>query len=95
MASVDVYLVHHVRHAAFLDGRPTEHRGEDGELIWDEEDGDDLKFLGVFSTEAKAQRAIAYAQTQPGFRDEPDCFVVAEYTVDESHWNEGFVCVPR
>jgi hypothetical protein len=34
---VDVFLLWHVRHA-FLDGTPTQHRDEDGTLIWDEED---------------------------------------------------------
>lgn len=91
---VDVYLLWHVRHAPFLDGRPTEHRGEDGELIWDEEDGDDLKILGAYSTEQKAQDRLVRARELPGFRDEPDCFLVDQYTLDEDRWTEGFVTVP-
>jgi hypothetical protein len=91
---VDVYLLWHVRHAPFLDGRPTEHRGEDDELIWDEEDGDDLKILGAYSGEQKAKERLVRARELPGFRDEPDCFLIDPYTLDEDRWNEGFVTVP-
>lgn len=93
---MDVYLVHHIHHAAFLDGRPTQHRDESGELIWDQQDGDDLKVLGIFSSEAAADRVIERAREQPGFRDEPDCFLVTPYTVDESdQWVDGFVSEPH
>ena len=92
---MDIFLLWHVRHAPFPDGRPTRHRGEEGELEWDEEDGDDLKVLGVYSTEQKAQDRIVRAGTLPGFRDEPDCFLVDRYTLDEDQWAEGFVTEPR
>ncbi len=91
---MDVYLLWHVRHAPFLDGRLTEHRGEDGALIWDEEDGDDLKILGAYSSEQKAQERLVRAGELPGFRDEPDCFLVDTYTLDEDRWTDGFITVP-
>ena len=92
---VDVFLLWHVRHARFLDGAPTQHRDQDGELTWDEEAGDDLKILGVYSTEQRAQDRIARARTLPGFRDEPDCFWVDRYTLDEDMWDEGFSTARR
>jgi hypothetical protein len=91
---VDIYLLWHVRHVPFLDGRAIEHRGEDGELIWDEEDWDDLKILGAYSTKQKAQERLLRSRGLPGFRDEPDCFLVDQYTLDEDRWTEGFVTVP-
>jgi hypothetical protein len=91
---VDVYLLWHVRHAPFLDGRPTEHRGTDGALVWDEQDGDDVKLLGVYSTEQKARESLARARELPGFRDEPDCFLIDPYTLDKDDWAEGFVTAP-
>jgi hypothetical protein len=95
-ARVDVYLLTHIHHAAFLDGSPTQHRGGDGELIWDEQDGDDLKTLGIFSSESAAERVIELARKQPGFRDEPDCFLITRYTVDDGDdWAEGFVSLPH
>ena len=91
---MEVFLLWHVRHARWLDGRPTTHRDDAGELIWCEEDGDDLKILGVYSSQARAQERIQRAGALPGFRDEPDCFFVSHYTVDRDEWNDGFTSVP-
>lgn len=52
---MQVFLLWHVRHARDLDGSPAVHRDDSGELVWDEEDGDDLKLLGVYSTEQRAR----------------------------------------
>jgi hypothetical protein len=91
----DVFLLWHVRHAGYLDGSPTAHRDDDGVLAWDEEDGDDVKLLGAYSTEALAADRIERARQLPGFRDEPGCFQVGRYTVDQDEWTEGFVSIPR
>jgi hypothetical protein len=92
---VDVFLLWHVRHAPYVDGRPTRHRDENGQLDWDEEEGDDLKILGVYRTEASAEDRVVRARSLPGFRDEPDCFLVDQYTLDQDRWTDGFVTVPR
>jgi hypothetical protein len=92
---MEVFLLWHVRHARNLDGSPTAHRGEDGELIWDEEDGDDLKILGAYSTEQRAEERIERARWLPGFRDEPDCFHLDRYVLDEDRWTDGFVTIAR
>jgi hypothetical protein len=92
---MDVYLVHHVHHAAWLDERPTAHRGADGELAWDEQDGDDLKLLGVFFSEERADACVARARVLPGVRDEPDCFLVAAHAVDQEEWTERYVSEAR
>jgi hypothetical protein len=57
-----VILLWHVRHARNLDGSPTVHRDESGELTWDEWDGDDLKLLGVYSTEQRVKDRIERAR---------------------------------
>ncbi|MEU4481688.1 hypothetical protein AB0F68_27025 [Micromonospora sp. NPDC023966] len=90
---MEVFLLWHVRHARWLDGRPTEHRDEAGELVWDEADGDDLKMLGVYSSEAQAKARMQRATSLPGFRDEPDCFYIARHTVDQDEWTDGFVSI--
>ncbi|NES29198.1 hypothetical protein GCE86_18370 [Micromonospora terminaliae] len=92
---MEVFLLWHVRHARWRDGRPTTHRDEAGELVWDEEDGDDLKLLGAYSSEGRARDRIARARTLPGFRDEPDCFFIAHHTLDRDEWSDGFVSVPH
>lgn len=91
---MDVFLVWHVRHARNLDDVPIEHRGEDGELAYDEV-YDDLKVIGVYEDEEAAEAAIARTRKLPGFRGEPDCFMIDGYALGEDHWTEGFVSEPR
>jgi hypothetical protein len=90
---VDVTLVWHIRHANNVDGAPTLHRDEVGEVPYDEE-YDDLKIIGIFSSESQALAAVDRARLRPGFRDEPNCFAQDVYTLDEDRWVEGFVTIP-
>lgn len=76
-------MVQHVRHAEYEDGRAIEHFDSDGDIIFDENEGDRLNILGIFSSERTALERIASAKSEPGFRDEPECFYVAPYTLDE------------
>lgn len=54
---------------------------------------DDIKFLGVYSTEAKARSATARAKLLPGFQQIPEGFHVDAYELDKDYWPEGFVTV--
>ncbi|MEU4763238.1 hypothetical protein AB0H12_08270 [Actinosynnema sp. NPDC023794] len=90
---MEVFLLWHVRHARNLDGSPVGHVDEDGEPSYHEEDGDDVKLLGVYSTESRARDRIERARLTPGFSEEPDCFEVSRYGVDEDTWSEGFVTI--
>lgn len=86
---MDVYLVDHIHHARNLDGSPIEHRDDDGELILD--DGyDDFKIIGIYSSLEAAHDGINRARKLPGFQDEPDCFGIDAYTLDEDNWDDGF-----
>ncbi|MFI5930668.1 hypothetical protein [Actinoplanes sp. NPDC051494] len=87
---MDVFLLWHVRHARPQDGGAVLHRDAGGALNWDEEYGDDPKMLGVYSSRERALERAGHARTLPGFRDEPDCFTVEAYQVDENHWTGGF-----
>jgi hypothetical protein len=51
----------------------------------------DVKLLGVFSTQERADERVARARQEDGFRDYPDNFEVSEYVVDEDTWTTGFV----
>ncbi|QIM20394.1 hypothetical protein G7075_03270 [Phycicoccus sp. HDW14] len=90
---MEAHILWHVRHARNLDGSPTEHRDPGGELLIDDE-FDDVKLIGVYSSERSAESAIARASLREGFRDEPECFYFGTYTVDEDHWTDGFVSIP-
>jgi hypothetical protein len=60
-------------------------------LIDDEQE--DIKMIGVYSTQALAEQAIARLCVQPGFRDTPEGFHASRYTIDEDHWTQGYVTV--
>jgi hypothetical protein len=57
----------------------------------DDEDEEDQKFIGVYSTEEKAKDAIERLKPRPGFRDFPDDFQIFESVVDRDGWTEGFI----
>lgn len=67
----------------------------DGSLHIDEQDGDDVKLLGIYSTREKAEERRRRAALLPGFGDEPDCFVIVPYRLDDDAWTEGFERVPQ
>ncbi|MFI9814450.1 DUF7336 domain-containing protein [Saccharothrix variisporea] len=90
---MEVFLLWHVRHARYPDGS-ADHFDESGELVINEEEGDNVKLLGVYSTRPRARDRIERARATPGFIDEPDCFEISRYPVDEDQWAEGFVVIP-
>jgi len=51
---------------------------------------EDVKFIGVYSSELSAKGAIKRLREVAGFRDHRDDFVVDCYEVDKDHWTEGF-----
>ncbi|MGL5928752.1 MAG: hypothetical protein ACRCY8_07445 [Dermatophilaceae bacterium] len=55
---------------------------------------DDVKLLGVYSSSDAVAAAVFRARDRPGFSDEPDCFTTDVYTVDEDNWVDGFVTIP-
>ncbi len=58
-----------------------------------EEDQEDVKMIGVYSTPERAKAAIKRMRTLPGFRDAPDGFSIDRYRVDEDHWVEGYITI--
>jgi homoserine kinase type II len=59
----------------------------------DRDDDEDVKLIGIYSTEDDARAAIARLVMQPGFRDVPNGFQVNRHTVGEDNWTEGFKIV--
>jgi hypothetical protein len=55
---------------------------------------DDVKMIGVYSTEASATEAVNRMRNLPGFHEAPDGFSIDRYVVDEDHWTEGYITVP-
>ena len=85
-----VYLLQHIHHGVGLAPDAVVHRDENGDISYDE-DLDDFKIIGIFSSMETVAQARGQLKTAPGFRDEPECFLVDEYTTDEVNWTDGFV----
>jgi hypothetical protein len=52
---------------------------------------EEVKLIGVYSSEAAAKAAIERLRKQPGFSDRAGDFHVDPYGVDQDHWPEGYV----
>ena len=55
------------------------------------EDGDEnVKFIGVYSSQEKAQAAVTRIGRVPGFSDDPGGFHIDEYRIDQDQWVDGY-----
>jgi len=55
---------------------------------------EDVKLIGVFSTEALACAAQQTVADEPGFRDLPEGFDISEHCLDGNiGWPEGYVTI--
>jgi hypothetical protein len=62
-------------------------------LLWHShtiEDDDNEILIGVYASSKDAEAAIQRVKDQPGFRDYPEGFEIAEYIIGKDHWSEGF-----
>jgi len=70
-------------------------------LLWHtqdltDDDGthEEIKFIGVFSTEEKAKNAVEQLKGKEGFRDHPvSCFEIHKEKIDQPGWVDGFVTI--
>jgi hypothetical protein len=90
-----VYLLYHVGHQNKAGAGGTTLHVEGESVYCDEQDGDDVKLLGVYSSLAKAQERMRRARLLPGFADEPECFIISADVLDKDEWTTGFVRIPR
>ena len=56
----------------------------------DKEDDTYYTVVGIFSTEEKAQEAIAFARQQPIFKNLLGDFEIDPWTLDRTEWDSGF-----
>lgn len=55
-------------------------------------DVEDYKLIGVFTTEQQAQTAMSQLKMQPGFKDYPNGFHIDAYPLNQVNWSSGFGC---
>lgn len=56
-----------------------------------DDDEEDDKLIGCYSSKARARAAIDRLLPYPGFSENPEGFNIDEYEIDMDHWTEGFV----
>lgn len=52
---------------------------------------EEIKTIGIYSTEEIAQDVIRKIILLPGFKDFPESFHIDKYALDEDNWKEGFI----
>jgi len=55
--------------------------------------GEDLKLIGIYSSNALAEAARERLSSKPGFSNAVDGFLIDRYEVDKDHWAEGYATV--
>ncbi len=56
-----------------------------------DEEIDEVKYIGTFSTRENAIKVIEELKGLKGFKDHPvECFQIHEDTLDSYEWREGF-----
>lgn len=64
-------------------------------VLWhtyeNESGNEDIKLIGIYSSEDRAKEALEKVRMQPGFRDHPDGFEIADAALDMTGWRDGFV----
>lgn len=54
---------------------------------------EDIKIIGIFSSLKTAKDTIALLKKKKGFKNNPKGFSIDEYIIDKTHWKEGFVSI--
>ncbi len=58
--------------------------------VREDEESEDIKLCGVYSSQSLAEAARAQLSLCSGFRDYLDGFSIDEYVLDRMEWSEGF-----
>ncbi|NII85340.1 MULTISPECIES: hypothetical protein [unclassified Pedobacter] len=53
--------------------------------------GEDVKLIGVYSTETKAEEALLRAKQLDGFKDFHEGFEISVNVLDKDEWTSGFI----
>jgi hypothetical protein len=60
------------------------------EHSYEDNQHEDTKMIGVYSSQEKAKETIKKFKKLPGFKEYPNGFNIDEYEIDEDNWTEGF-----
>jgi len=64
------------------------------DYVYEFEDGhNEVKLLGVFSSEAEAKQALSNLMKNPKLKEISNLFTISENKIDRLGWIEGFITV--
>ena len=55
------------------------------------DDIEDVKVIGIYSTQGNAEKALSNLKKVIGFRENPDGFHIGRHVLDKTSWLEGFI----
>lgn len=61
--------------------------------ISEDDDVQDVKLIGVYTTKELAEEAVERKKNLEGFRDYPDGFEISETPLDTDLWTSGFITI--
>lgn len=62
------------------------------EHIYEDNEKDEIKFIGLFLTKKDALDAIKMLKNKPWFKEYPvECFQISEIKIGRIWWQEGFI----
>jgi len=56
-----------------------------------DEDNEDVKLIGVYSSMENAKKSVERLKLQPGFSETQEGFNIEKYTLNKDHWIDGYV----
>jgi hypothetical protein len=86
----EVFLLWHIRRASTGPHVRVQDLSRPDSFQVDTEEGDDIKLLGIYSSQASVVSRVERARDVPGFRDQPDSFHIDRYVLDRDEWSTGF-----
>jgi len=63
-------------------------------ILWhsyEDDEHEDSKLIGVYSSHELAESAKQNVIKQPGFHIYPNGFIIDKYEINQDNWTEGFV----
>jgi hypothetical protein len=58
-----------------------------------DDDDESVKLIGVFTSEDEAKAVVSLLVQQPGFKENPDGFVLEQHLLNDYSWREGYTTV--
>jgi len=56
-------------------------------------DEEETKFIGIYSSEIEAEKAITKLKLKSGFKDRPNDFKINKIEINRTEWTDGYITI--